>query len=313
MFSMKYILKNGCDNMSVLDLVGNTPLVELCGISRNLNDVKVFAKAEFCNPSGSVKDRAARAMLLAGIQSGALTKKKTILDATSGNTGIAYAMIGAALGYKVKLFLPSNSSLERKRMMHLFGAEIVETDPLEGSDGAFLKARALALKEADIYFYPNQYDNPVNPNAHYETTGVEIWKQTTGKVTHFITGMGTSGTFMGVTKRLKEYNKEIKAIAVQPNSPFHGIEGTKHMLSTIQPGIYDPAAADGILHIGTEDAYEMTRRLAREEGLFVGISSGGNVFATLELAKTLPHGSVVVTMLCDGGTRYLSDTFWEEK
>ncbi|MDR1560384.1 MAG: cysteine synthase family protein [Clostridiales bacterium] len=298
--------------MSILDLVGNTPLIRLSSLSKETSGVGIYAKAEYFNPSGSVKDRAARAMLLDGIKRGALTRHKTILDATSGNTGIAFAMMGAALGYRVKLFLPSNCSLERKRMMRLFGAEVVETSPLEGSDGALLAAREAAQSRPECYFYPNQYDNPANSLAHYETTAVEIWNQTHGKVTHFIAGMGTSGTFMGVTRRLKEYNKDIRAIAVQPDSPFHGIEGTKHMASTILPGIYDQALIDSCIQIRTEDAYTMTRGLAREEGLFVGISSGGNAYAALSLAQTLPEGSVVVTVLCDSGARYLSDSFWDE-
>jgi len=298
--------------VSLLDLIGNTPLIELSGVSAESDGVALYAKAEFFNPSGSVKDRAARAMLLKGIESGELTTDKIIVDATSGNTGIAYAMIAAALGYRVLLFLPANANRERKLLIRAFGAEIIETDPLEGSDGALLAARQLAIEQPDRYFYPNQYDNKANRQAHYETTGVEIYNQTHGQITHFITGMGTSGTLMGTSARLKEYNPSIQTIAVQPDSPLHGIEGTKHMNSTIHPGIYDPSLIDATVIVSTEDACQTTRRLAREEGLFVGISSGANVWAARHLARSLPKGSVVVTVLCDGGLRYASDSLWEE-
>jgi cysteine synthase B len=295
----------------ILDLVGNTPLLELTRVASRVGHVRLAAKAELFNPSGSVKDRAARAMILAGIHSGSLSPEKTIIDATSGNTGISYAMIGAILGFRVKLFMPSNASAERKRMIHSYGAEIVETNPLEGSDGAFLAARAEAENRPDAYFYPDQYNNPENPKTHYETTGVEIWNQSEGHVTHFISGMGTSGTLMGVSRRLKEYSPGVKIYAVQPDSPFHGIEGTKHMASTIKPNIYDESAAGEIVRVSTEEAFDMARRLASDEGVFVGVSSGANVAAALKLASTLPEGSYVVTVLCDQGTRYLSDQFWE--
>jgi cysteine synthase B len=298
--------------MDILDLVGNTPLIRLGRLASGVSGVTLMAKAEFFNPSGSVKDRAARAMILDGIRRGALTKDRTIADATSGNTGIAYAMIGAALGYSVKLYMPRNASPERKGLIRSYGAEIVGTDPLEGSDGAFLAAQRAVAEAPDRYFYPDQYNNEENPKAHYDGTGVEIWTQTGGKVTHFITGMGTSGTFMGVSRRLREYDKRIKIIAVQPHSPFHGIEGTKHMGSTIKPGIFDESVADDVITVTTEAAYEMARRLAREEGIFVGVSSGANVAAALALAEKIPDGSVIVTVLCDQGTRYLSDSFWEE-
>jgi cysteine synthase B len=298
--------------MRILDLVGGTPLLTLERISRDVPGVTLLAKAEFCNPSGSVKDRAAKAMLLDGLRRGLLTRDRTIIDATSGNTGIAYAMMGAALGYAVTLYMPRNAGGERKGIIRGFGAAIVETDPLEGSDGAYLAARAAAAEQPEGCFYPDQYNNPVNPQVHYDTTGVEIWEQSGRAITHFITGMGTSGTFMGVARRLKEYDPSVRTIAVQPDSPFHGIEGTKHMESTLKPGFFDERAADETVPVSTEAAYAMTRRLAREEGLFVGVSSGANVQAALTLARRLPEGSRVVTVLCDSGTRYVSDAFWGE-
>jgi cysteine synthase B len=297
--------------MNILDLTGNTPLLELKKISGDIPGVSIFAKAEFCNPSGSVKDRAARAMVLAGLEGGALVPGKTIIDATSGNTGIAYAMIGAALGYPVLIYLPANASAERKRIMKCYHAEILETDPMESSDGAFLAVKEAVAKDPGRYFFPNQYNNDANWRAHYTGTGVEIWEQTRGRVTHFITSLGTSGTFMGTSRRLKEYGKDVRVYAVQPDSPFHGIEGTKHMGSTLKPGIYDETLPDGFVEVSTEAAYAMTRRLAREEGIFVGISSGANVAGALRLGRTLPGGSVVVTILGDSGSRYLSDSFWE--
>jgi cysteine synthase B len=286
-------------------------LLDLSNLTPPGSGVRVAAKAEFFNPSGSVKDRAGRAMILDGIARGALTKGRTIIDATSGNTGIAYAMIGAALGYRVRLFMPKNASSERKRIIGSYGAEVVETSPLEGSDGAYVAAREEAAANPGRYFYPDQYNNPINPRVHYETTGAEIWRQSEGRVTHFISGMGTSGTLMGVSRRLREFNPAVKAVAVQPDSPFHGIEGTKHMASTIKPGIYDENIPENVIAVSTEEAYEMTRRLAREEGIFAGVSSGANVAAALKLASSLPSGSFVVTILCDQGTRYLSDNFWE--
>ncbi|AEF86311.1 cysteine synthase B (O-acetylserine sulfhydrylase B) (O-acetylserine (Thiol)-lyase B) (CSase B) [Treponema primitia ZAS-2] len=297
--------------MNILDLVGNTPLLELKKISQDMSGVTLFVKAEFCNPSGSVKDRAAKGMILEGLETGKLVPGKTIIDATSGNTGIAYAMIGAALGYPVTIYLPANASSERKRILRNYGAEIVETSPLESSDGAFLAAKEAAAKDPERYFFPNQYNNDANWRAHYNSTGSEIWEQTGGRVTHFITGLGTSGTFMGTSRRLKDYNKDIRVYAVQPDSPFHGIEGTKHMGSTIKPGIYDEKMPQGIVEVNTEAAYAMTRRLAREEGIFVGISSGANVVGAVQLGRTLPKGSVVVTILGDSGSRYISDSFWE--
>lgn len=298
---------------SVLDLVGNTPLIKLKNITKDLDGVSIYAKAEYLNPSGSVKDRAAKGILLEAVASKKLTKEKILLDSTSGNTGIAYAMFGAALGYKVTLTLPKNANIERKKILKAYGATIIETDPLLSSDGSLLEAKKIAKENPDKYFYTNQYDNDENWKAHYNTTALEIWDQTKGKVTHFLAGMGTSGTFVGTSRRLKELNSHIKNVAMQPNSPFHGLEGMKHMATTINPGIYDSSLIDETILVDTDDARQMTLRLAKEEGLFVGISSGGNVFASLELAKTLPKGSVVVTVLCDSGFKYLSDSLWEEE
>jgi len=296
--------------MSILELVGNTPVIELKKIFNAANGVSLFAKAEYFNPSGSVKDRAAKAMILHGVKSGQLTKDKILLDSTSGNTGIAYAMFGAALGYRVKLFMPANASEERKKIILAYGAEIIETDPLEGSDGAYRMVIELAEKEPELYFFPNQYDNFENPRIHYETTGVELYNQC--KPTHFVAGTGTSGTFMGVSRRLKEFDSSIQAALMQPDSPFHGLEGMKHMESTITPKIFDKSIADLHVTVKTEDAYKTSRRLAAEEGLFVGISSGANVYAAMETAKTLPAGSRVATILCDGGYRYLSQPLWKD-
>jgi cysteine synthase B len=297
--------------MNVLDMVGNTPLLSLEKMVRDVPGTRLLAKAEFSNPSGSVKDRAAKSMLLDGIRQGLLTQGKTILDATSGNTGIAYAMLGAALGYPVTLYLPQNASAERKNIIRSYGAHIVETSPLEGADGAYIAAREVVDAAPGKYFYPDQYNNPANPLAHYQTTAPEIWEQTAHRITHFITGIGTSGTFVGVSRRLKELNPSIRTIAVQPDSPFHGIEGTKHMASTIHPGIFDDTLVDDTVTVNTEAAYAATRRLAREEGIYVGISSGSNVLAALTLARTLEKDAVVVTILCDSGMRYVSDPFWE--
>jgi cysteine synthase B len=295
--------------MNVLDLVGNTPLLEI-NISPLPDGVRVYAKAEFVNPSGSVKDRAAKNMLLTAIKEGRLTKDKTILDATSGNTGIAYAMIGAALGYKVELCLPANASFERKKILQAYGAGIIETDPLESSDGAYLAAKEIARKNPDKYFFPDQYNNHANWKAHYDGTAPEILKQTNGGVTHFIAGAGTSGTFTGTAKKLKEHG--VKTILMQPDSPFHGLEGMKHMESTIKPGFFDYGLADEIVTVSTEDSYAMTRRLAREAGIFVGVSAGANVHAAMEIAKKLPSGSLAVTILCDNGNRYLTEPVWEK-
>lgn len=297
--------------MTIMDFVGNTPLITLANLSRQFAGVTIAAKAEFLNPSGSVKDRAAAAMIQAGIEQGQLTHGKTIIDATSGNTGIAYAMLGAALGYRVTLYMPANTSRERKRIIAYYGARIVETDPQEGADGAYLAVRQVVAGSPDHYFYPDQYNNPANPLAHFNHTGREIWQQSAQKVTHFIASQGTSGTFTGTARRLKQENSQIKTLAIQPTSPFHGIEGIKHMASSIKPGILDESLQDGVLTIATEEAYEMTRYLACHEGLFVGISAGANVAAAVKLASDLAPGSLLVTILCDNGSRYLSDPFWE--
>ncbi|MBR6470314.1 MAG: cysteine synthase family protein [Victivallales bacterium] len=297
---------------ALFDTVGRTPLLRLSSIGRELAGVELCAKAEYFNPTGSVKDRAAKAMILDGIERGLLTHDKTIIDATSGNTGIAYAALGAALGYKVTLCLPANATEERKKLMRLYGAEIIETDPLESSDGAYNECRRLVAEHPERYFYPDQYNNDANWKAHFGGTAVEIWEQTAHRVTHFVAGTGTSGTFMGTSRGLKHLNPQVKSVLMQPDSPFHGLEGMKHMASTIHPGFFDEAIADAKLEVSTEEAVAMTRRLVREEAILVGISSGANVAAALKLAKTLPPGSVVVTVLCDNGNRYLSSDFWEE-
>jgi len=292
--------------------IGNTPLIRLRSVTRDLPaSVEVYAKAEFMNPGGSVKDRAALAMILAGEKSGELTPDKTILDATSGNTGIAYAMLGAARGYKVTLALPKNASAARKRILKLYGAQIIETDPLNGTDGAQILVKELFRQNPEKYFYPDQYNNEANWKAHFATTAPEIWWQTQGRITHFVAGLGTTGTFTGTARRLKEFNSELQAISVQPASPLHGLEGLKHLETAIVPGIYDWNLADKNLEIETEDAQAMTRRLAREEGLFVGVSSGANVFAALQTAREL-EDAIVVTILCDGGGKYLNEDFWNE-
>lgn len=294
--------------------VGNTPLLRLRKIEQDAGlapGVSLFAKAEWYNPSGSVKDRAALNILRTAEWSGKLCPEMTLLDSTSGNMGIAYAMLGAARGYRVKLTLPSNASPERIAILRAYGAELILTDPLEGSDGAIQEARRLAVVESEKTYYANQYNNPANWQAHYHTTANEIWRQTSGKITHFVAGLGTSGTFMGTTRRLKELKPTVEAIAMQPDSPFNGLEGLKHMPTAIQPGIYDPSLPDAIRTVRTEDAYEMVRRLARIEGLFVGISSAAAVVASIAVARRLQEG-VIVTVLPDNGFKYLSERFWKE-
>jgi cysteine synthase B len=296
---------------SVLELIGNTPLLSFSRITERVAPVRVFAKAEWYNPGGSVKDRAALNMILDGERRGLLTRGKTILDATSGNTGIAYAMIGAQRGYRVVLCLPSNASDERKQCLLAYGAELVLTDPTEGTDGAQRRAKAMAAAEPDRFYYPDQYNNDANWRAHYETTANEIWAQTAGQITHFVTGLGTSGTFMGVTRRLKELNPDIRCLSMQPDSPLHGLEGLKHMETALVPGIYDETLADGQLTVATEAAHRMVLRLARQEGLLVGVSSGANMVAALQVAAGLKSG-VVVTIFCDSAAKYLSESFWSE-
>ena len=296
---------------SVIDLVGNTPLLELPGVSAEVPGVRILGKAEWHNPGGSVKDRPALWMIRDGERSGALRPGKTILDATSGNTGIAYAWIGAALGYKVKLCMPKNASDERKKILRAYGVDFVLTDPGEGSDGAIREARRLYAEDPERYFYPDQYSNPANPRSHYESTAPEIWEETNGEITHFVAGLGTSGTFVGTASRLKEYNPDIRVISFEPESPFHGLEGMKHMESAIVPKIYDPTVADENRWASTEAAYEMVKRVAREDGILIGISAGAAVATALEMAREIEHG-IVVTILCDGADKYLSESFWEE-
>ena len=292
-------------------MIGRTPLVRLHRFEREVPaGVELYAKAEWQNPGGSVKDRAAARMILEGEASGKLTPGRTILDATSGNTGIAYAMVGAARGYSVKLCVPQNASPERKLMLRALGAELVLTNPLEGgTDGAILEARRLYAEDPDRYFYPDQYNNDANWRAHYDTTGAEIIEQTSGRLTHFVAGLGTSGTFVGTGRRLRKFNPAIRLISFQPEGPFHGLEGLKHMASAIVPGIYDPALADEDLRVSTERAHEMVRRLAREEGLLAGISSGAALAVSLDVARRLDRG-IVVTIFPDGAEKYLGDSFW---
>ena len=289
----------------VAERVGNTPLFRLNLFDSELpQGVEVFAKAEHLNPSGSVKDRAALAMIVEGERSGKLRPGMTILDATSGNTGIAYAVIGGERGYRVTVCLPKNASNQRKRILGDYDVEIVETDQMFSTDGAQRVARELHSANPEKYFYPDQYNNDANWRAHYETTANEIWAQTGGRVTHFVTGLGTSGTFVGVVRRLRELNPSLRAIAVQPESPLHGLEGLKHMPTAIRPGIFDPSLVDATLEVSTEDALLMTSKLGIEEAICVGPSSGANVLATRRVARSLPEPAVVVTILCDGGERY---------
>jgi cysteine synthase B len=295
---------------SILDLVGNTPLIRLRKFEAGLNGVELYGKAEWFNPGGSVKDRPAANMVKEGLRTGALRPGKTLLDATSGNTGIAYAMIGASEGFPVKLCVPSNVTIERKRLLHAYGAEMIFTDPMDGSDGAIREARRQVAATPDAYFYPDQYNNPANWGAHYATTGPEILAQTEGRVTHFVAGLGTSGTFMGTGRRLREHNPSIKLISFQPDSPLHGLEGLKHMETAIVPGIYDPRLADEDMRVSTEDAYTMVRRLAREEGLLVGISGGAALAAALKVAKTAAN-AVIVTIFPDSADKYMSERFWQ--
>jgi len=297
---------------TLLSRIGNTPLLRLERVTRHLPPgVEVYAKAEWFNPGGSVKDRPALWMILDGERTGRLPPGKIILDATSGNTGIAYAMIGAARGYRVRLCIAANVSAERKSILRAYGAELIYTDPSESSDGAIRKARELYAESPELYFYPDQYGNDANWRSHYETTGREIYRQTEGRITHFVAGLGTSGTFIGSARLLKEMKPSVRVISFQPDSGFHGLEGLKHMATALVPRIYDPGLADGDLAVETEEAYAMTRRLAREEGMLVGVSSGAAAVSALRVAQQLTEG-VVVTVFPDSGDKYLSLSFWGE-
>ncbi len=297
---------------SVLDLVGNTPLVRINKITAGLPEgVEIYAKLEGFNPGGSVKDRAALSMIEDAENSGRLTHDKIILDSTSGNTGIAYAWIGAVKGYRVELVVPQNVSDERKKILHAFGAKVIFSSPLEGSDGAIRLAWKLYVDDPDKYCKLDQYNNPSNPSAHYDHTGPEIIEQTDGKITHFIASIGTGGTIMGTGRRLKDFNKDIQVVAVEPETAFHGLEGLKHMASSIVPGIYHEEELDQKIPAPTEESYEMAKRLAREEGLLVGQSSGAAMWGALELGKRLKQGLIVV-IFPDGGDKYLSTRLWEK-
>jgi len=297
-----------------LERIGNTPLLRLASVTHGLRGVEVLGKAEWCNPGGSVKDRAAANIVAEATRLGNFGPGKILLDSTSGNTGIAYAMIGAAQGFPVTLCMPENVSIERKRILQAYGANIIYTDPAEGSDGAIRYARELYAGDPDKYFYADQYSNDANWRAHYIGTANEIWQQTQGRVTHFVSMLGTSGTFVGTTRRLKELNPRVQCISLQPDSAFHGIEGAKHMESAIVPKIYDAELADENIEISTEASYKMVKRMAREEGLLVGISSGAAVVGCMEVASRLKKGqpAVIVTVLCDSGDKYLSERFWDE-
>lgn len=298
-------------NESLLNRIGNTPLIRINKIVKEVNSgVEIYAKAEWHNPGGSVKDRAALNMILEGEKSGELKKGKTIIDATSGNTGISYALIAAVKGYKVKLALPSNASEERKKILKAYGVELILTDPLEGTDGAQRVVKDIYEKNKEIYFYPDQYNNPANWKAHIKTAN-EIWEQTNGKVTHFVSGLGTTGTFVGTSRRLKQLNPEIQTITVQPDAPLHGLEGLKHLGTAVVPGIFDESLVDRTIEVSTNESYEIVRRLLREEGFFVGISSGAAMVASLKLARELESG-VIVTVFPDDGQKYLSEKFWDE-
>jgi cysteine synthase B len=307
----------------IVDLIGYTPLIRLRRVTRHLPDrIEIYGKAEWFNPGGSVKDRPAWNIVRTAMERGELGAGKRLLDATSGNTGIAFAMIGAALGFGVTLCVPANVSTERKRILKAYGAEVIYTDPLESSDGAIRKARELYAQHPDRYYYADQYNNPANWQAHYETTGVEIWQQTEGRITHFVAGLGTTGTFVGVGRRLREYKPDIELISLQPDSPFHGLEGLKHLETAIVPGIYDSTLADANLAVSTEDAYAMARRLAREEGLLVGVSAAAAVVGSLRVAESILRAAktrgkepraVIVTILCDSADKYLSERFWDDE
>jgi cysteine synthase B len=302
---------------SLVERIGNTPLLRLDAVTRELPGITILGKAEWYNPGGSVKDRAAANIVAEGRRNGQFAPGKTLLDSTSGNTGIAYAMLGSAEGFPVTLCMPENVSRERKQILQGYGANILYTDPADGSDGSIRLARELAAKHHDQYYYADQYSNPANWRAHYHGTANEIWHQTQGRITHFVSMLGTSGTFMGTTLRLKELNPRIRCISLQPDSAFHGIEGAKYMPSAIVPKIYDPSLADQNIEINTEDAFAMARNLSRTAGLLVGVSAAAAVFACLRIARdlSLDQGkeAVIVTILCDSGEKYLSERFWTEE
>ena len=299
---------------SLLEQIGNTPLLHLANIGREFPKIEIYAKAEWFNPGGSVKDRPALSMIEAGLASGLLEPGKTIIDATSGNTGIAYAMIGAALGYAVKLCLPESASHERKRILRAYGTELVTTPGDLGTDGAIRRVKEIVASEPDAYYYPDQYSNPANWQAHYRGTAREIWEQTNGQVTHFVAGLGTSGTFVGTTRRLRELKPGIRCVSLQPDASFHGLEGWKHMPSAMRPAIYDETLADENVEVGTEEAYRMVKRLAREEGMLVSPSSAAALLGCLAVAKRVPAGeqAVIVTVFPDSAAKYLSERFWDE-
>jgi len=299
--------------LSIMERIGNTPLLRLERVCADVPRAEIYGKAEWMNPGGSVKDRAAAGIVQEAFRSGKMNGSKRLLDSTSGNTGIAYAMLGAACGFGVTLCMPSNVSVERKRILKAYGAEIIYTDPGEGSDGAIVKVREIIAQHPDKYFYADQYSNDANWLAHYHGTANEIWEQTRGRITPFVTILGTSGTFMGTTRRLKELNPQVECVSLQPDSPFHGIEGAKYMPSSIVPRIYDPALADRSLEINTEECYVMVRRLAREEGLLVGPSSAASLVGALQVARDskIDH-PVVVCVFSDGADKYLSERFWDD-
>ena len=299
---------------TLLECIGNTPLLRLERIGSEFPNVEFCAKAEWFNPGGSVKDRPALGMIQVGLKSGALTPGKTIIDATSGNTGIAYAMIGAAMGYPVKLCLPDSASHERKRILAAFGAELVMTPGDEATDGAIRKVHEIVAADPQKYFYPDQYSNPANWQAHYHGTANEIWNQTEGRITHFVAGLGTSGTFIGTTRRLRELNPKIRCVSLQPDGPFHGLEGWKHMETALVPSIYDAKLADENLDVSTEDSYKLVKRIAREEGLLVSPSAAAALSGCFRVAKAIPRDqyAVIVTVFADSASKYLSERFWDE-
>lgn len=300
---------------SLLERIGDTPLLRLERVGREFPNVEFCAKAEWFNPGGSVKDRPALSMIQTGLASGALRPGKTIIDATSGNTGIAYAMVSAALGYSVKLCLPDSASPERKRILEAFGAELVITPGDEGTDGAIRRVHQIVAADSERYFYPDQYSNPANWQAHYRTTANEIWAQSSGRITHFVAGLGTSGTFVGTSRRLKELNPAIRCVSLQPDASFHGLEGWKHMATAIRPAIYDDTLADENLAVSTEDAYRLVKRLAREEGLLVSPSAAAALLGCFEIAARIPKAehALIVTVFADSASKYLNERFWDEE